>query len=72
MDINNIINNSFWRNGIYDFFKQHTEKEKMIAIAHSVEAKKVYDIKIEYENKEASANKINDFRIKNILLMIKA
>lgn len=36
----------------------------MIAIAHSVEAKKVYDIKIEYENKEASANKINDFRIK--------
>ncbi|MCD0108566.1 DUF1310 family protein, partial [Streptococcus agalactiae] len=29
--------------GGYMVFKQHTEKEKMIAIAHSDEAKEVYE-----------------------------
>lgn len=34
-------------------FKQHTEKEKMIAIAHSEEAKKIYIDMIKHEDSKA-------------------
>lgn len=37
----------------YMVFKQHTEKEKMIAIAHSEEAKKIYIDMIKHEDSKA-------------------
>ncbi|MGT2807217.1 DUF1310 family protein [Streptococcus iniae] len=37
----------------YMVFKQHTEKEKMIAIAHSEEAKKVYESFMKKRDKNA-------------------
>lgn len=39
--------------GGYMVFKQHTEKEKMIAIAHSEEAKKVYESFMKKRDKNA-------------------
>ncbi|ESR08692.1 DUF1310 family protein, partial [Streptococcus iniae] len=45
------------------YIKQHTEKEKMIAIAYSKEAKVLYNKKVKHENKKALANNIKDFKI---------
>ncbi|EKB52320.1 DUF1310 family protein [Streptococcus iniae] len=40
----------------YMVFKQHTEKEKMLAIAHSEKAKKVYIDMIKHEDSKAFTN----------------
>ncbi|AHY16949.1 hypothetical protein DW64_00945 [Streptococcus iniae] len=54
----------------YMVFKQHTEKEKMLAIAHSEKAKKVYIDMIKHEDSKAFTNsgiikkyKVDDSRL---------
>lgn len=49
----------------YMFFKQHTEKEKMIAIAHSDEAKEVYEEQLKKLDRNALTEngKIKEYQI---------
>ncbi|HGI2952741.1 TPA: DUF1310 family protein [Streptococcus agalactiae] len=49
----------------YMVFKQHTEKEKMIAIAHSDEAKEVYEEKLKKLDRNALTEngKIKEYQI---------
>ncbi|MGR1502592.1 DUF1310 family protein, partial [Streptococcus agalactiae] len=49
----------------YMVFKQHTEKEKMIAIAHSDEAKEVYEEQLKKLDRNALTEngKIKEYQI---------